>query len=105
MTNLSSNSCLPEVLNTTAGTGIKIAYGTETGAATPAVATGLSEVLWANVCFAGDPVDTCQEVTVELASTAGSIDISTWKMTAADNGALVAATTPFVDIFWIAIGR
>ena len=105
MTNLSADSCLLQAVNSSAGTGLKLAYGTETGAATPAVATGLSEVLCVVVCMAGDPVATCMEVTAELASTAGTIDISMWKMTAVDDGTLIAATTPFVDVFWIAIGR
>lgn len=88
----------------------KVARGTLTpDADTKTVVTGLTTVVAVVASLDGNPVDNCQAVSASIGDqagspAAGSIVIKTWKATAADNTALVAATTPWVKVSWIAIG-
>ena len=94
--------------------GKAVASGTETptdGSAT--VVTGLSVVDSCVASFDGDPVITCMFAHADKgdqagAPAAGSILIVTTKPTdpAGTNSDIlpIAATTPFVDVNWIAVG-
>lgn len=95
--------------------GYKIARGVATihpsSAATATVATGLTTVVAVVAAPATDPDGTnLAAVSATIgdqagAPAAGSIILKTWKITAADNGALVAATADAdYGINWIAIG-
>lgn len=84
------------------------------GVATPTdgnltVVTGLSNVDFAVCSLNGDPIITCMFAHADVgnqsgAPAAGSILIVTEKPTAVNDVTPVAATTPFVDVNWIAIG-
>ena len=85
------------------------------GEATPTdgsitVVTGLSVVDSCVASFDGDPVATCMWAHADKGDqagspAAGSIFIVTTKPTNADTDITpIAATTPFVDVNWIAVG-
>lgn len=78
-------------------------------AASDTVVTGLSSVVAIVATLDDDPVAGCQFVTASRgnqagAPAAGSVYIKTWKATAADDTALIAATTFSKKVNWIAIG-
>lgn len=98
-----------------AAAGYKIARGqtsiTPQSAATATVVTGLATVV-AVIATADSDVDgtNLAAVTATIGDqagspAAGSVILKTWKITAADNGALVAATANTAyKINWIAVG-
>jgi hypothetical protein len=90
--------------------GYKIARGQHTTVdENDTVVTGLATVVAITATLESDPVDGCQVVSASIgnqtdAPVAGSVYIKTWKATAADNSALIAATTFSKKVNWIAIG-
>ncbi len=90
--------------------GKKVAFGTTTPTdGNITVATGLSNVDSVVASFDGDPVITCLYCHATVGDqagspAAGSVNIITEKPTAVDNATPIAATTPFVDVNWIAVG-
>jgi hypothetical protein len=88
----------------------KIARGQHTTVdADDTVVTGLATVVAAVASLDSDPVAGAQSVTCTIgdqagAPAAGSIQIKTWKATAADNTALIAGTTFSKLVNWIAVG-
>lgn len=90
--------------------GYKVARGQHTTVdENDTVVTGLATVVAVVATLDSDPVDGCQAVTASIgdqagAPAAGSVLIKTWKATAADNSALVAASTFSKKVNWIAIG-
>ncbi len=91
------------------GNAIAAGIATPTGG-TLTIVTGLSSVDYVIVSFADDPVLTCMFVSGDIGNqsgspAAGSFFLLTNKPTNATNDITpVDATTPFVDVFWIAIG-
>lgn len=91
--------------------GYKVAYGTKAvGAASEDVVTGLTTVLGVTCSLVGDPsmthmfsIATVGNQTGQPA--AGSIRIKSFKPTAADNVAPIAADTVFANVAWIAFGN
>lgn len=90
--------------------GYKIARGKHTTvAADDTVATGLASVVAVVVSMESDPVAGSQLATGVVgdqagAPAAGSVQIKTWKATAAGDTALIPATTFSKLVHWIAIG-
>lgn len=90
--------------------GKKIAFGTKTiGAASEDVVTGLTTVEHCFVSMVGDPsathcMSTCTPGNQTDAPVAGSIRIKSWKFTAANDNALIAADSVFANVAWFAIG-
>lgn len=90
--------------------GYKVARGQHTTiAASDTVVTGLATVVAAIAVLESDPTSDPLHVSCAIgnqagAPAAGSIYIKTWKPTAADNTAPIAATTFTKLINWIAIG-
>lgn len=90
--------------------GYKIARGVATITAdSQDVVTGLTTVVSVNATLAGDPVATHSQCSASIgdqngAPAAGSIRIKSWKPTSTSNPILVAATTPWVTVNWVAIG-
>lgn len=90
--------------------GKKIAFGTKAvGAASEDVVTGLTTVEYAFCSMVGDPsathcMSTCTVGNQTGAPAAGSIRIKSWKFTAANDNALIAAAGVFANVSWIAIG-
>lgn len=73
------------------------------------VVTGLTTVVAVTATLGSDPVAGCQFVTATIgdqagAPAAGSVQIKTWKATAAGDTALIAATTFSKLVNWIAVG-
>jgi hypothetical protein len=93
-----------------AAAGYKIARGSTTiTQASQDVATGLATVVAAVASMSGDPSMTHMFSTCTIGNqtgqpAAGSIRIKSWKPTAADNCAPLAADTVFGGVDWIAIG-
>lgn len=112
----STGNVLVSQVNGPAGTGgLKIARGQETinpnTAATATVVTGLAAVVAVVASLDSDPDGTnIAQVSATIgdqagAPDAGSVILKTWKITAADNGALVAASADQdYKVNWIAIG-
>lgn len=90
-------------------TGIKIARGVAAVTGTATVVTGLATVVAVIATAADDPDGTAlAEVSATIGDqagtpAAGSIILKCWKITAADNGALIAADAE-KDVNWIAVG-
>lgn len=85
--------------------GVKIAAGSATPVAgTTDVTTGLATVTHAVVALKGDPTLTHMYSTVVLGGTAGHITLKHWKPTANNDVTPAAASTPWGDVWWIAIG-
>jgi hypothetical protein len=90
--------------------GYKIARGQHTTVdENDTIVTGLATVVAVIATLDDDPVDGCQVVTASIgnqsgAPAAGSVLIKTWKATAANNSALIAATTFEKKVNWIAVG-
>lgn len=89
-----------------AGSGYKLARGSQIATATALVATGLATV----VAFAITPIAASTTTiraaafaSAKAAATAGSINVYRWKYTSATNTAVVAATTAGT-LSWIAVG-
>lgn len=68
------------------------------------VTTGLTTVTAAFACLAGAPAVLPQVVTATAGSVAGTIIISTYHATAADNVALTSASADYIPVNWIALG-
>ena len=90
--------------------GWRIARGQlTTVTAADTVVTGLAQVISAVACLEDDPVAGCQFGVAVVGNQAGapasgSIQIKTWKATAAGDTTLIAATTFGKKVNWIAIG-
>lgn len=90
--------------------GYKIARGTATiGTATDDIVTGLATVVSATISMVGDPSLTHMSSSVTVgdqagAPAAGSIRIKSWKPTGVADVTPIAATAPFGNVSWIAIG-
>jgi hypothetical protein len=90
--------------------GYRIARGVATiDAASKDIATGLTTVVTATCSLVGDPSMTHNQSTVTVgdqagAPAAGSIRIKSWKPTAANDCTPIAATSPFANVSWIAVG-
>jgi len=90
--------------------GLKMAAGVhETIDADDTIVTGLSAVVAVVATLESDPVAGAQSATATIgdqagAPAAGSIQIKTWKATAAGDTALIAATTFGKKVNWIAVG-
>lgn len=90
--------------------GYKVARGQHTTVdEDDTVATGLATVVSVVATLESDPAAECQFVTAVLgnqagAPAAGSVQIKTWKSTAAGDTAQVPATTFSKKVNWIAIG-
>jgi hypothetical protein len=90
--------------------GYKLARGVTTiDNASKDVATGLTTVVAAVVSMVGDPSLTHMESSVTVgdqagAPAAGSIRIKSWKPTGTGDVTPIAATSPFANVSWIAIG-
>lgn len=90
--------------------GYKIARGQHTTvAADDTLVTGLATVVSVVAQLDDDPVAGAQHVTSSIgdqagAPAAGSVQIKTWKATAAGDTALIAATTFGKKVNWIAVG-
>lgn len=90
--------------------GYRIAHGVATiGAASGDFATGLATVTNVIVSMVGDPSMTHMFSTGTVgnqtgAPAAGSIRIKSWKPTAVGDVTPIAATGPFGNVAWIAIG-
>ena len=74
-------------------------------AAVYTLATGLTSVVSSTVSLSGSPTLNHSAVTVASGSVAGTIVISSWKPTTASNVTLIAATSPFAKVSWIAVGE
>lgn len=90
--------------------GYKLARGTHSPASgSDTVVTGLSTVVAAVASLKGAPTLTCMFVVADTgdqdgAPAAGSILLKTYKPTTSGDVTPIAATTPWPDIDWIAIG-
>ncbi|PKN98000.1 MAG: hypothetical protein CVU42_13840 [Chloroflexi bacterium HGW-Chloroflexi-4] len=90
--------------------GYKLARGVATiDADSKDVVTGLTTVVAAVCSMVGDPSMTHMSSSVTVgnqtgAPAAGSIRIKSWKPTAANDCTPIAATSPFANVSWIAIG-
>ena len=93
-----------------AGAGYKLARGTATiDAASKDIATGLTTVVAVVVSMVGDPSLTHMYSSGTVgdqagAPAAGSIRIKSWKPTGTGDVSPIAATSPFGNVAWIAIG-
>lgn len=72
------------------------------------IVTGLGALACVVATLDDDPVAGCQSVTATIgdqdgAPAAGSFQLKSWKATAADNSALIAATTFEKKVNWIAV--
>jgi len=92
------------------GASYKVARGVSTiDAASKDVATGLTTVVAVVVSMVGDPSLTHMHSSGTVgdqagAPAAGSVRIKSWKPTAAGDVTPIAATSPFGNVAWIAIG-
>lgn len=90
--------------------GKKLAFGTATiDAASKDIVTGLSTVEYAVVAMVGDPSLTHMDSSVTVgnqtdAPVAGSIRIKSWKPTSSSNVTPIAASSPFGNVAWFAVG-
>ena len=97
-------------VQTGVGIDYKYARGTLTpDAAVKTVVTGLTTVVAVVASLDGDPVATHSYVTASIgdqagAPAAGSVYIKSWKYTSTSNPTMIAATTPWVKVGWIAVG-
>jgi hypothetical protein len=88
----------------------KVARGTVTPAsATETVVTGLTTVVAVVASMKADPITTQSAVTATIGDqagtpAAGSVIIKTWKYTSTSNPTLIASTTPWAAVDWIAVG-
>ena len=93
-----------------AGAGYKLARGTATiGTASDDIVTGLATVVAVVVSMVGDPSLTHMYSSGTVgdqagAPAAGSIRIKSWKPTGTGDVSPIAATSPFGNVAWIAIG-
>jgi hypothetical protein len=93
-----------------AGASYKVARGTVTPtSASETVVTGLATVVAVVASMKADPIATQSAVTASIgnqsgAPAAGSVYIKTWKFTSTSNPTLIAATTPWAAVDWIAVG-
>lgn len=105
---IASSATVPYVAGVAAG--YKVARGQHTTVdEDDTVVTGLATVVSAVASLESDPVAGAQFVTCVIgdqagAPAAGSIQIKSWKATAAGDTALIAATTFSKKVNWIAVG-
>jgi hypothetical protein len=101
----------PQILSPeTLSNRLKIASGqVKTGTALDTIATGLNHVLSAGASLEDSPVIGCDRATAVVGDQAGaplegSINIKTWKPTAAGDATPIAATTFSKLVNWWALG-
>jgi predicted RecA/RadA family phage recombinase len=87
----------------TAGIKIKDGITSITGVTGGTIATGLATVTSVTAGLGADAAATGTMVTAKPSATPGSIEISVWKPTAADNSAPILSTTA-VSVNWQAFG-
>lgn len=84
--------------------GKKVAWGVTAVTGTQDIATGLATVEAVVVSASSDPDGTAlASVSGVITGAAGHFTAKCWKITAADNGALIAATAA-KNVSWIAMG-